>query len=351
MSAPLAQTSFDPTRPLSDQERLCVAIALVVMAAGAFSNMALVSVTLKRRKKLLGDISSMLVLHLNVVDMIYCTPLVLLQVLKLATNDRSVLGQLGCNMEGFILCTGSLASAAGLLCIGVERYHAIVKERPRDGLFWAIALACGWLHGLVLALLPVVIPNYGYTLQPCGAYCLHDWRSREPLHAFVVIFAIVDLLLISALIAYVYLKIYDKVRAVQQEVAAASKKHIDISSSVFKMSSIPSAGTSANAKLAQGTAQRQTLQQLVFVKCATLTASFFVAWIGYTWVMILSFSGVPIPAWADGLAAVFGMLCSTFNCVCVAALDVRVRAMLADDMQRIRSYFCRSSSVISSNNK
>ncbi|KAL7749704.1 hypothetical protein RI367_004932 [Sorochytrium milnesiophthora] len=392
-------TAMDIYRQFTPEQRIFIIAAVMIMLVGATLNGSLILILLTRYRRVGRDLNALLTFNLNIADFLYCFPLMVINSLKLIHNDYSVLGPHGCNIEGFFVCIGSMWSVGAIMWLGLERYYVIVKERQKSKRFWATMVSFGWLQGFFLAIVPFLVPGSGYKLQAAGMYCAHDWSSKVPIHVLVIFSVLFGLFGNAFIIAYLYWRIYQKVRAVQRgqlngklpagtalpsirtfkfstvmqqpeiqrsAIGGGSSSGNDSSSDqsskvtpappklqlidrkgkslgvLFKGSqSLGSGGGTAHtsSREKRRREKKDSLERLVFTKSLILTVGFFTSWIFYTVVIALTFAGITIPPWYDVFSCIFALLFSTYNFFCIVMLDLKVRAVVLEALQPIRSLF------------
>ncbi|KAL7746899.1 hypothetical protein RI367_007719 [Sorochytrium milnesiophthora] len=332
------------------RQRDFVAIGIFLNVMCTVLNGSLVTVLILQRNKLLRDVNMLLTFNLNVADVLYGLPLVVFHVLKWISNDYSLLGPSGCNIEGAVICAASMWSVAALLWIGLERYELIVHERRRSNKFWMTAVAIGWLQGVILAVLPLIVPGSGYVVEPAGMYCSHSWGSKDSVRLSVILIVLGILCGVSNAIGMMYYRIYLKVQSVERESkevlggGSTVKSHVMSSggqTTTAKNNGQTEAGSSDKAPskgvhfessktVDRNKKQAASLERTILVKCITLTVAFFVSWVFCVIHIVLAIAGYVVPWWFDAVSAYFALMYSTFNWGCVVFLDQRIKAAMKE---------------------
>ncbi|KAI8908225.1 hypothetical protein DFJ77DRAFT_169154 [Powellomyces hirtus] len=301
---------------------IILALAFIVAAC----NSLLIVAVAVQRHELAGNNNLLLVFNVACWDLLYGVTLTILYCINVFSQGF-VIGQVGCQLQGFVLNFIVTNSIWGICSMLLERYAAIVRSKPLEYRSCFYLIASGWAVCAIFSSLPSFVN--GAIRQPSGVYCIVDWTTSN---GYLLILVIWDMLLCSAGIALMlvtYYMINKRVREVQRRTREATH------GPSYSSSNLGHSGTGSNSATRSGGAgtkpsrEESAMQRRIFIKSVMIASAFVICWSPYCLLICISvFRIATIPPWYDGLAASCTYLNAILNPCLVIWYDKSVRDMV-----------------------
>ncbi|KAI8910472.1 hypothetical protein EDD86DRAFT_246832 [Gorgonomyces haynaldii] len=234
-------------------------------------------------------------------------------------NGRVAVGQIGCFFNGIFVIFGAYVSVLAVFFISVERYMAVVAERPisKKMAWWMIG--SNLCFSSVVTFVPAAIPQryYLFALQTSKEACAMAWWVRDPLHIWVNLSAVLTISVATSAVTVAYYCVIVKYLSLKS--LTQPKRRMSIIQTVRKHS----------AEIQDVSLYKK--ERRLLIKCIAITLTFIIAWTGYfTKVLYEMIMQRPVDEDWDSIATTAVAFNALLNPILLYSLDNQIKSHVND---------------------
>ncbi|KAJ8673744.1 hypothetical protein QAD02_005006, partial [Eretmocerus hayati] len=203
VNSTVSKPVMDPDMQFNEGHVLSIVGYSILMVFSAIGNISVLTLLLRRRGNIVRTRINIMLIHLAIADLLVTFLIMPVEIAWAATVSWKF-GDSMCRVTAFFRMFGLYLSSFILICISLDRYHAILRplhmvDIDRRG---RVMITCAWIGATIFALPQAVIfheekhPDFPWYKQ-CITYNTFDNRAHEVIYS---VFGMVTMYLIPLIV-------------------------------------------------------------------------------------------------------------------------------------------------------